>query len=162
MYTLVFDEKTGKVTGACEYSQDEKEIPKNQIVCTKEQFDYYYKYQVKNGEISEIDQDIIYEIENEKRKSEATNAIQSELDRVARLYGYADMDRAVGYAGYDNVFKSEAEALGAWRSICWAQAYQYILENPNNIPSPYEAVKMMPEYVSPNSKDKIVGLQIGD
>ena len=52
-------------------------------------------------------------------------AVQKMLDDKALEKGFNDlksgshMDRAVTYAGYDNVFKDDALTLASWRSAVW-------------------------------------------
>lgn len=52
-------------------------------------------------------------------------AVQAELDRVARGYGYDNMTAAVTYAEEPAVprFQAEGQALRAWRSLVWEACY---------------------------------------
>jgi len=49
-------------------------------------------------------------------------AIQNHLDTKAQSLKYDDINAIGKYVGYDNDFRVEAEALGAWASACWKVA----------------------------------------
>lgn len=54
----------------------------------------------------------------------ATSLVQSMLDTEAQSRGYDNINSIAKYMGYDNPFRSECEALGAWCASCWAKCYE--------------------------------------
>lgn len=75
-------------------------------------------------------------------------ALQTELDRVAGLYGYDDIRSAVSYRGDPNPkFAAEAEAFFVWRSDVWTTANAYaaqVAAGTAPYPSVPQAIAMMP------------------
>ena len=73
----------------------------------------------------DIDSAEDYFFDEEKELIEkATAQVQSMLDTEAQSRGYDDMNSIGKYLGYDNLFRAECEALGAWTSACWAKCYE--------------------------------------
>jgi len=54
----------------------------------------------------------------------AINAVQGMLDKEAQKRGYDDVNAIGKYIGYDNPFRAECEALGAWTAACWSKCYE--------------------------------------
>ena len=46
------------------------------------------------------------------------------LDTGAQSLGYDNINAIGKYIGYDNPFRAECEALGAWTAACWARCYE--------------------------------------
>jgi hypothetical protein len=81
-------------------------------------------------------------------------AIQKELDRQSSIRGYDNIISACSYAAQPEgaPFQAEGVAFQAWRSAVWAQAYAYldqVNQGQSTLPSPQEAVEMMPVLVLP-------------
>jgi len=55
---------------------------------------------------------------------QATSLVQSMLDTEAQARGYDNINSIAKYMGYDNPFRAECEALGAWCAACWAKCYE--------------------------------------
>lgn len=56
--------------------------------------------------------------------TQATNQVQTMLDTEAQTRGYDNINAIGKYIGYDNAFRVECEALGAWTAACWAKCYE--------------------------------------
>lgn len=54
----------------------------------------------------------------------AVNSIQEMLDGEARKLGYDNINSIAKYMGYENIFRAECEAMGAWCAACWAKCYE--------------------------------------
>lgn len=92
-------------------------------------------------------------------------AIQIALDAKARERGYDSIKSACSYASSSQVipaddphfplcekFRLEGNALQAWASITWASAIMYlatVTSGENRMPTPEEAVSMMPAFEWP-------------
>ena len=55
------------------------------------------------------------------------------LDSEAQSRGYDNVNAIGKYIGYDNPFRAECEALGAWTAACWAKCYE--LQSGGSMPS---------------------------
>lgn len=55
---------------------------------------------------------------------EATGQVQGMLDKEAQARGYDNINSIAKYMGYENAFRAECEALGAWCAACWAKCYE--------------------------------------
>ena len=62
--------------------------------------------------------------EQEQAISAAINSVQLMLDTEAQSRGYDNVNAIGKYIGYDNPFRAECEALGAWTAACWAKCYE--------------------------------------
>ena len=81
-------------------------------------------------------------------KDNVTQAIQQILDEEAQSRGYDNINSIGKYIGYDNAFRAECEALGAWAAGCWAKTYEIMADwQAGNISLPTEAevVAALPE-----------------
>lgn len=47
------------------------------------------------------------------------NAVQNHIDATARTLGFDNIQTCTKYAGFDNAFKTHAEALLTWNASCW-------------------------------------------
>jgi len=56
--------------------------------------------------------------------TQATNQVQAMLDTEAQSRGYDNINSIGKYIGYDNAFRVECEALGAWAAACWSKCYE--------------------------------------
>ena len=92
------------------------------------------------------------------RLHEIEQAIQSHINQtVAALgMGFADDQSLIGkYAGYDNVFRPIAEAVGKWVAEIWylaAQDKAAIIEGKKSIPTVSEAIARIPPLVMPEQQ----------
>ena len=105
-----------------------KNMPKDSVEITAEQHQALFEAQSKgktiqpdaNGYPEAVDR--VYT--NEQLIAQYESAAQSNLDAVAKSWGYDSLVSAVSYANSTNPqFKAEAEALIAWRDAYWAEAY---------------------------------------
>lgn len=76
-------------------------------------------------------------------------AIQTELDRRAKMKGYDNIVSACSYAAQaeGDLFQAEGQAFLRWRSQVWAQAYAFLAEvqaGTRTLPTPEGAVAAMP------------------
>ena len=71
--------------------------------------------------------------EADKAISQAINQVQAMLDSEAQSRGYDNVNAIGKYIGYDNPFRAECEALGAWTAACWAKCYE--LQSGGSMPS---------------------------
>lgn len=55
---------------------------------------------------------------------QATLQVQGMLDSEAQARGYDNINSIAKYMGYENQFRAECEALGAWTAACWAKCYE--------------------------------------
>ena len=89
------------------------------------------------------------------RLTEIEQAIQSHINQtVAGLgMGFTDDQSLIGkYAGYDNVFRPIAEAVGKWVAEIWYMAGQYkaaIVAGKKAIPTVDEALAQIPVFTLP-------------
>lgn len=60
----------------------------------------------------------------EQTISQAKAVVQRHLDETAQSKGYDNINAIAKYMGYDNQFRAECEALGAWCAACWAKCYE--------------------------------------
>lgn len=99
-----------------------KSIPDNAIEITGSQWIECLKNQGKrkfeNGLLVE---DIPMKT-NEQIKAEIEASIQAMLDSKARELRYESMMSARSYAGFENPFQVEAQALAVWCANCWTKA----------------------------------------
>lgn len=79
--------------------------------------------------------------EAEQVISQAKAAVQGLLDSTAQSKGYDNINAIAKYMGYDNQFRVECEALGAWCAACWAKCYE--LQSGGVMPS--DLLAEMPE-----------------
>ena len=56
--------------------------------------------------------------------NQAVSTVQAMLDSEAVKRGYDNINAIAKYVGYDNHFRAECEALGAWCADCWAKCYE--------------------------------------
>jgi hypothetical protein len=83
----------------------------------------------------------------EQAKASMESAIQEHIDNEAKARGYDNIVSACSYAGYPNVFQTEAISLGNFRSACWTKAYEVqasIDTGTISIPTIDELLAMMP------------------
>ncbi|MBR8466174.1 hypothetical protein KDE13_07460 [Campylobacter sp. faydin G-140] len=59
-------------------------------------------------------------------EAEFKNRVQTILDQKAKEKGYDSIVSAVSYAGYENVFQTEAINFGKWRANVWAWGYKVL------------------------------------
>lgn len=64
---------------------------------------------------------------------QATTLVQAMLDSEAQSRGYDNINAIAKYMGYENQFRAECEALGAWCAACWAKCYE--LQSGGTMPS---------------------------
>ena len=62
--------------------------------------------------------------EQEQAISAAINSVQAMLDSEAQSRNYDNINSIGKYVGYDNDYRLECEALGAWTAACWAKCYE--------------------------------------
>ena len=62
--------------------------------------------------------------EAEQATSQAIDQVQAMLDTGAKSLGYDNINAIGKYIGYDNPFRAECDALGAWSAACWAKCYE--------------------------------------
>lgn len=92
------------------------------------------------------------EIKQEKIKR-VENAIQLMLDSKAREYGYDNIVSACSYAGYDNPFQAEGQALLSWRGSVWKYCYDQLAEieaGNREEPTPEDFLAELPQYTPPS------------
>ena len=80
------------------------------------------------------------------------DAIQATLDDAAKAKGYDDIVSACSYAGYPNVFQSEAIAFGQWRANVWAYGYaelDKVMAGTRQVPTIPEILAELPALVLP-------------
>ena len=58
----------------------------------------------------------------EQLKAEIEQAVQKMLDDKAKALRYDNMMSARSYAGFENQFQREAQALAVWCASCWLKA----------------------------------------
>ena len=83
----------------------------------------------------------------EQAKASMESAIQEHIDNEAKARGYDNIVSACSYAGYPNVFQTEAISLGNFRSACWTKAYEVqasIDTGTISIPTIDELILMLP------------------
>ena len=97
--------------------------------------------EIPNGLSQERDAELIAEIEaaglveeptqaekdaheQEQAISQAIGSVQAMLDSEAASRGYDNINAIGKYIGYENPFRAECEALGAWTASCWAKCYE--------------------------------------
>tara|TARA_R110000851_G_scaffold42075_1_gene104940 strand:+ start:139 stop:570 length:432 start_codon:yes stop_codon:yes gene_type:complete len=54
--------------------------------------------------------------------NQAVSTVQAMLDTEAQSRDYDDINSIGKYVGYDNEFRAESEALGAWAAACWTKS----------------------------------------
>jgi hypothetical protein len=78
-----------------------------------------------------------------------TAALQDCMDKKAKALGYDDIKTAITYRGDPNPkFAAEAEALFAYRSAVWTEAYSLLASvqaGTAQFPTIAEAIAMMPQ-----------------
>lgn len=79
--------------------------------------------------------------EAEQVISQAVAVVQGLLDSTAQSKGYDNINAIAKYMGYDNQFRAECEALGAWCAACWTKCYE--LQSGGVMPS--DLLAEMPE-----------------
>lgn len=85
-------------------------------------------------------------------------AVQGELDRVARSFGYDSLAVAVTYAEEPAVpkFQAEAQALRGWRSLVWAACYAMLADvRAGTVPVPTEGGVLAALPVAPVQGDLV-------
>jgi len=83
----------------------------------------------------------------EQMQQDISNAIQDRLDTFAQSYRYDNINAIGKYLGYDNVFRAECEAMGAWAAACWDTAGQIeadVLAALRPFPTPEEVLAELP------------------
>ena len=84
-----------------------------------------------------------------QQSNDISSAIQSHLDNKAKEFRYDNINAIGKYIGYDNVFRLECEALGAWASSCWVAAGTIeaeVLAGTRAMPTVDEAIAELPIY----------------
>ena len=76
------------------------------------------------GAIEEPDQANKDAHEQAEAINQAVSSVQAMLDSEAAKRGYDNINAIAKYMGYDNQFRAECEALGAWCAACWAKCYE--------------------------------------
>lgn len=85
----------------------------------------------------------------EQIKAEISSAIQSMLDSKAQELRYDNINSIAKYIGYDNPFRTEAEALGLWCASCWAELAiieEEVESGERVLPSLEEILAELPEF----------------
>jgi len=81
------------------------------------------------------------------------SAVQSQLDSIAKTYGYDSILTAVTYIGSPiTKFDGEAIAFRNWRANCWDTCYTLLAQwqaGQINEMSPTEVVAVLPLFVEP-------------
>ena len=101
------------------------------------------------------------QVAGQARLAEIENAIQTHINQtVANLgIGFKDDTSLIGkYAGYDNVFRPIAEAVGKWVAGIWYKAAQdknAIIAGKKPIPTVEEAVARIPKFVMPEQSTEV-------
>ena len=101
------------------------------------------------------------QVAGQARLAEIENAIQTHINQtVANLgMGFTDDTSLIGkYAGYDNVFRPIAEAVGKWVAGIWYKAAQdknAIIAGKKPIPTVEEAVARIPKFVMPEQSTEV-------
>ena len=96
----------------------------------------------------------------QKRLTEIEQAIQTHINQTVKSLGMGFTDDAslIGkYAGYDNVFRSIAEAVGKWVAGIWYLAGQdkaAIIAGQKDVPTLDEALAQIPPFVMPTEGGK--------
>ena len=94
------------------------------------------------------------------RLAEIENAIQSHINQTVQGLGmgFTDDQSLIGkYAGYDNIFRPYAEAVGKWVAGIWYLAGQdkaAIIAGQKNVPTLDEALAQIPPFVMPTEGGK--------
>ena len=87
---------------------------------------------------------VVVEKTPEEIKAEIEQAIQKMLDDKAKELRYDNMMSARSYAGFDNPFQTEAQALAVWCANCWLVAGQ--MEASGEVYTVEEVLAQMPAY----------------
>ena len=74
----------------------------------------------------EVDLHLNPPLSNQQKIDAITASIQDVLDTEARSRNYDDINAIGKYIGYDNAFRVECEALGAWTANVWLKAYELL------------------------------------
>ena len=91
------------------------------------------------------------EIKAEKIRAVET-AVQGVLDAKAREYGYDNIVSACSYAGYENPFQAEGQAMLSWRGSVWKYCYDQLAEieaGNREEPALEDFLAELPEYTPP-------------
>lgn len=129
-YTSLSDDANCEQLGYYFLEETPKPIATNSIVVEGPPVNNKQTWVVKKIPFNEIKQD--YSVQ-----------IQLMLDNKAKEYGYDSIMSACSYAGYDNPFRTEAEAFGIWRASCWTFLYEQLKNTEINV-STQEMIAMMP------------------
>jgi len=62
-------------------------------------------------------------VTDDEKIATISNAVQLHLNEAAQAKGYDDINSIAKYIGYDNTYRTECEALGAWTASCWDICY---------------------------------------
>ena len=94
----------------------------------------------------------------EQRSKALQDAVQAQLDAIARAHGYDSIASAVSYAEEPAVprFQREGQALRAWRSLVWAACYALLAEvqaGERSEPSWDELLAELPAFVAPEAAE---------
>jgi len=89
------------------------------------------------------------DIAKQQISTNINNAIQTHLDTQAQSLRYDNINAIGKYVGYDNDFRTEAEALGAWVSSCWKVAGEIeadVKAGNREMPTVDEVLNELPKY----------------
>ena len=81
-------------------------------------------------------------------------ALQAHIDRVAHGLGFTDGNSVMLYTGFNNPFRTLAEAFGAWEAGIWVLANEQmalVKAGKKAMPTLTEATGMIPEFVPPSA-----------
>lgn len=81
----------------------------------------------------------------EQVKAEIAGTIQAMLDNKAKELRYDNMMSVRSYAGYENPFQAEAQALAVWCATVWQKAGE--LEALGKVMTVEEVLAQLPVYV---------------
>jgi len=134
------------------------EIPSN---LTKITFDEYESFKVF-GCFDKTRDAITAELRLREAKEKFTktlqdfnNAVLNYLDTICKSKGFTGDDKTrpyraiANYVGYDNVFRDEAEKLGAWIALVFQKAESIekdVLEGKRELPTIEEVLEELPKY----------------
>jgi len=80
---------------------------------------------------------------------EVRAALQVAIDMKAREFGFSSGNALILYAGFANSFQTLAQTFASWEVRVWVEADAYkqqVINNNALMPTPEQAVAMMPAY----------------
>jgi len=82
-------------------------------------------------------------------KKDLETGVQKFLDKTAKEAGYDNMLSACSYAGFENAYQAEGQALLVWRSDVWTYCYNVlnaVASGDREIPTKAELLSELPTY----------------